>query len=459
MLTPAERALIDRLAARVAALERARPQGQVVGQFMGGTAVVPQQVGFPARTTGAYDPANGYPWARRRLDVLTPGLTDPGVQDTGNQAFALDGNQTIPSGTDVWLEPSPDGPGLVLQRVDATTLVAVRVLDRVCLATTTTSVDKAGGGTVNAITGFTLTDQYRIEYRPAAWLAGPTYCDTNPADCCPTTIDTTCCEGVGMPATLCFRATLTGESGADGVAYLVYDPANADHGLGPCWKGRVGLWTGDGFPIGVKPCSDGSGGQAQLSVYLRCAGGSFWNIQFWRVQDTAPCLTATLLGDCGPPFSLSGSVSWSAGLGDTCGCEANGSFDWSVSADLSACSGSGSGSGADLSACCLSYLDGRTATLTVPDGLRAGHYTAIVTVSGGVASCTFSPVPGGPGGNDYVIFECSATGVGGPKLGVPSLGTFDAGGADCGGGTGPFSATWTGANAHLGSTGNVVVTA
>lgn len=69
------------------------------------------QLGFAAELTGSYDATTGYPWKRLKLDP--PAFVDPDVQLEGVNAFEISGDESLVSGTSVWMEPSPDAVGYI----------------------------------------------------------------------------------------------------------------------------------------------------------------------------------------------------------------------------------------------------------------------------------------------------------------------------------------------------------
>lgn len=114
MLTPAESARLEAVERLARQLARSAVQGPPASTLWGGQQVRAQQVGFPAQTTAAFDATRGYAWKRRALDLSVPGLANPGIQDAGLDAFAVSGDKSLAAGTDVWLEPNPEGPGYLL---------------------------------------------------------------------------------------------------------------------------------------------------------------------------------------------------------------------------------------------------------------------------------------------------------------------------------------------------------
>lgn len=116
-MTPAERAYVEALERRVAALERVPVNGAGVSTHFGATRVSAVQQGFPAELTGAYEAngaGTGYPWKRMYLDPAEPGFVEPGLVVRGDTAFEAGGREDLTSGTAGWMEPAPDGsPGWV----------------------------------------------------------------------------------------------------------------------------------------------------------------------------------------------------------------------------------------------------------------------------------------------------------------------------------------------------------
>ena len=383
---------------------------------------------FPARVASAASTTSiefveliwdGAAWADRPGARSNDAAVDPAVSLSGLPALGDHVLCRYSDGAFVWEVVQPGG---------LLDLVAVRVLDRVCLATTTTSVDKAGGGTVDAVTGVTLTNQYRVEYRPRGWDTGAVYCDTDPADCCPTI--TVPCVVPAIPADLCLVVSKDGAFYAQ--LLLTYRSSDG------VWVGSTTALDSLGEPYTLnaeaRPCGYLSQPDWTLSLAVGTCG--FYNFVAGTVASSSPLEVdfPSTLGYSGcTPFA---GASFSAVLSD------------------SPCSGSGTGSAAGSDTCCLSYLNGKVATLTIPDGSYPGVYTAYVVVSGSAASAVFR-IPGGPD----VTFRCSAAGQYGPTLEV-SASTFAANTADCNGGAGPFSATWAGPlGTPLNTTGNITLTA
>ena len=102
------------LRAEVAALRRRQPSGTGVSTAFGATSVRTMQLGFAAELTSAYDATTGYSWKALELNRATPGFENPAAQLTGQYAFTADDNQTLASGTRVWLEPDPCATGHVI---------------------------------------------------------------------------------------------------------------------------------------------------------------------------------------------------------------------------------------------------------------------------------------------------------------------------------------------------------
>lgn len=72
------------------------------------------QTGFPARLTGTYVAATGYPWEAMALRSTTaPKVVTITTPQNGKYAFTPDDNQTLASGTKGWLEPDPLGNGWI----------------------------------------------------------------------------------------------------------------------------------------------------------------------------------------------------------------------------------------------------------------------------------------------------------------------------------------------------------
>lgn len=69
------------------------------------------QLGFAAELTGSYNSTTGYPWKRLKLEP--PAFVDPTVQPEGVDAFEISGDESLVSGTSVWMEPSPDAVGYI----------------------------------------------------------------------------------------------------------------------------------------------------------------------------------------------------------------------------------------------------------------------------------------------------------------------------------------------------------
>jgi hypothetical protein len=72
--------------------------------------IIPGSYGFPARTTGGYETATGYPWERTILNEDGTFNAHPSGQQ-GEFAYCPDENTELPSGTDGWLFPNPDSIG------------------------------------------------------------------------------------------------------------------------------------------------------------------------------------------------------------------------------------------------------------------------------------------------------------------------------------------------------------
>jgi hypothetical protein len=117
---PVARRMIADLQQQIAAMkQRTAPMGTGLGTFVGTQYQQNQtwnrQVGFPAELTSTFDPVTGYSWKALARDLAAPELTDPTPQNIGDNAIAIDGDETLTVGTRVWLEPDPMGVGYELQ--------------------------------------------------------------------------------------------------------------------------------------------------------------------------------------------------------------------------------------------------------------------------------------------------------------------------------------------------------
>lgn len=93
-------------------------RGQGISQFAGAQHYHGVQLGFPAKITSAYSSTTGYEWAR--MAVVSPdGVQDATTPLTGNRAFAIDGNEEIAVGTQVWIEPDGGAQGYVIVQASA----------------------------------------------------------------------------------------------------------------------------------------------------------------------------------------------------------------------------------------------------------------------------------------------------------------------------------------------------
>jgi hypothetical protein len=112
--------MIADLRQQIAAMkQRTAPMGTGLGTFVGTQYQQNQtwnrQVGFPAELTSTFDPVTGYSWKALARDLAAPELTDPTPQNIGDNAIAVDGDETLTVGTRVWLEPDPMGVGYEFQ--------------------------------------------------------------------------------------------------------------------------------------------------------------------------------------------------------------------------------------------------------------------------------------------------------------------------------------------------------
>ena len=95
----------------LAALRRRLPSGPGVSTAFGATSVRPTQTGFACELTSVYNSTTGYSW--KRLDLVPPAFVAPSVQLTGDKAFTINDDQTLPSGTRGWLDISDTAGGWV----------------------------------------------------------------------------------------------------------------------------------------------------------------------------------------------------------------------------------------------------------------------------------------------------------------------------------------------------------
>lgn len=110
-MTPQQFAALER---RVADLERRLPRGVGISTAFGATEVRTIQSGFPVELTGTFDSVTGYPWKRRVLDAENSEVVNVTGQTTGEYAFTPDNDETLTSGAQGWLEPSPEAQGWIL---------------------------------------------------------------------------------------------------------------------------------------------------------------------------------------------------------------------------------------------------------------------------------------------------------------------------------------------------------
>ncbi len=242
-MTPAERQQFNALIARVAALEQRQIAGRGISTLYGGAITQrTTQIGFPAELTSTWNSDVGYDWKRLDLDTSTADISDPSVQPTGNQAFALDGNEMLAVGTGpVWMEPNPVGPGYLFTSPgispcgeggsgsggDCFTTRAF--VTNAC----DTPVPGSGGGTNRTI-------EYQFLKLPASAFVGSPFCVVNPTNCClsppPPPPLTDCCDNP-VSATLC--VTISGYCGCLNGTYTVeYDSTITAF---PTWIGYATL--------------------------------------------------------------------------------------------------------------------------------------------------------------------------------------------------------------------------
>ncbi len=115
-----ERAQLDDLRRRVADLERMRMSGIGISNTNGSSGWVAPQVGFPAIITSTFSQDTGYDWERL---ILNGGVTPPVVEAyegplTGQNAVAIDNDETLTVDTRCWLEPDPNGAGFLLVSIE-----------------------------------------------------------------------------------------------------------------------------------------------------------------------------------------------------------------------------------------------------------------------------------------------------------------------------------------------------
>jgi hypothetical protein len=176
---PGDRAMMEDLKRRIADLERMKMSGIGISNTGGASGWVAPQVGFPAIITSTFSQDTGYDWERL---VLNNGVTPPVVEAydgplTGQNAVALDNDETIPVDSRVWLEPDPNGAGWLLTSVlpsadeNAASPCGVGcgwtagLTTEDCLMLTITAA-------YDACSALDLTQEFCLEWSVDSWLSG-----------------------------------------------------------------------------------------------------------------------------------------------------------------------------------------------------------------------------------------------------------------------------------------------